>query len=45
MTILTTWQFVLLALAGILYRRQEQVIEYLKEEIRVLRELLGQKRL
>lgn len=45
MPILTPWQFLLLALAGILNRKQEQVIEYLKEEIRVLRELLGKRRL
>ncbi len=29
MTILTPWQFLLLALAGILNRQQNQVIEYL----------------
>ncbi|MCK6474731.1 MAG: hypothetical protein L6R28_23670 [Planctomycetes bacterium] len=45
MTILTPWQFLLLALAGILNRQQNQVIDYLKEESRVLRELLGKKRL
>ncbi len=45
MNTLFTWQFLLLALAGILNRHQDQVIEYLKDENQVLRELLGKKRL
>jgi hypothetical protein len=38
-------QFLLLLLAGWVNRHQEAVIEYLKEENRVLRELHGKKRL
>ena len=41
MTTFLPWQFLLIALAGILNWQQGQVIEYLKEEIRVLRELFG----
>jgi len=37
-------QFVVTILAGWVQRRQQQVIEYLTEENRVLRELLGKKR-
>lgn len=39
------WQFMLVSFAGWLNRRQQIVIEYLKEENRVLRELHGKKRL
>ncbi len=39
------FQFMLAALAGWLNREQQQVIEYLKEENRVLREHLGGKRI
>lgn len=39
------WKFAVLALAGWMNRQQLEVIEYLKEENRVLRELLGQKRI
>ena len=38
-------QFLLLLLAGWVNRHQEAVIEYLREENRVLRELHGKKRL
>lgn len=38
-------QFILLRLVGWLQREQQSVIEYLHEEVRVLRELLGEKRL
>jgi hypothetical protein len=39
------WSFFVVALAGWMNRQQEEVIEYLKEENRVLRERLGPKRL
>ena len=39
------WQIILIALAGCMNREQGIVIEYIKEENRVLRELLGKKRL
>ena len=38
------WQIVVVALAGWLNREQSQVIDYLKEENRVLREQLGNRR-
>ena len=38
-------QFLLILLAGWLRRHQQEVIEYLQEENRVLREQLGGKRL
>ena len=38
-------QFVLMALAGWMNQRQLQTIEYLREENRVLREQLGDRRL
>ncbi len=41
----STTDFVFLALAGWLNRRQEEAIAYLREENRVLREQLGPKRL
>ncbi len=41
----TPWMFVLVALSGWVNRRQQTVIDYLKEENRVLREQLGEKRL
>ena len=37
--------FILICLAGWLNRNQHEVIEYLREEVRVLRELHGPKRL
>ena len=36
-----TWHILLVALAGWMNRQQQEVIEYLKEENRVLREKLG----
>lgn len=39
-----TWHFVVVALAGWINREQQQVVDYLKEESRVLREQLGGKR-
>lgn len=39
------WQIILIALAGWMNREQSVVTDYLKEENRVLRELLGKKRL
>jgi len=41
---LNPWTFLTLALAGWMNRQQEQVIEYLREENRILREKLGGKR-
>ena len=41
----TAWKFILMALAGWLNRQQQDVIEYLKEENRVLRQQLGPVRL
>jgi integrase len=38
------WQFLLVVLAGWMNRHQQDVIEYLKEENRIQRELLGGKR-
>ena len=38
-------RFLLICLAGWMNRNQQQVIEYLREEVRVLREHLGAKRL
>lgn len=38
------WNIILISIAGWLNREQGAVIEYLKEENRVLRELLGNKR-
>src|SRR3954449_11553955 len=43
--VLDPFRFVLIALAGWMNHRQYQVIEYLREENRVLREQLGQRRL
>ena len=42
--ILTPWHILLIAIAGWMNREQAEVIEYLKEENRVFRELLGKKR-
>ena len=38
-------RFILICLAGWMNRNQQDVIEYLREEVRVLREHLGLKRL
>jgi putative transposase len=43
--ILQTWQFIVVALAGWLNRQQQDVVEYLQEENRVLREQLKGKRI
>jgi len=42
---MTPWTFLLAAIAGWMNRRQQQVIEYFREENRVLREHVGRKRL
>ena len=42
---LDPFRFVLIALTGWMNHRQLQVIEYLREENRVLREQLGERRL
>jgi len=43
--LLNPFQFVVIALAGWIDQRQQNVIEYLREENRVLREQLGERRL
>src|SRR6516165_10038159 len=43
--VLDPFRFVLMALAGWMNHRQYQVIDYLREENRVLREQLGHRRL
>jgi putative transposase len=43
--VLDPFQFVLIAVAGWMNQRQLQVIEYLREENRILREQLGERRL
>jgi len=42
---LDPWHILVIAMAGWMNRQQSAVIEYLQEENRVLRELLGNKRL
>ena len=42
--VLDPFQFVIIALAGWLNHRQYQLIDYLREENRVLREQLGERR-
>ena len=44
-TVLDPFRFVLIAVAGWMNQRQLQMIEYLREENRVLREQLGERRL
>ena len=44
-TFLKPWQLLLLILAGWMNHRQQDVIEYLRAENRVLREKLGKKRI
>lgn len=39
------WMFLVVAVAGWLHRRQQEAMEYLREENRVLREQLGSRRL
>ncbi len=41
---LNPWHILVVAIAGWMNREQSAVIEYLQEETRVLRELLGNKR-
>src|SRR3954454_11548344 len=43
--VLNPFQFVLIAVAGWMNQRQQQAIDYLREENRVLREQLGERRL
>ena len=43
--IVKPWQFILCALAGWMNYEQQKVIEYLKEENKILREKLGHKRI
>src|SRR3954464_5605911 len=44
-TVMDPLQFVLIAVAGWMNQRQHQMIKYLREENRVLREQLGDRRL
>ena len=44
-TVLDPFRFLLIAVAGWMNQRQLQMIEYLREENRVLREQLGERRL
>ena len=41
----TPWQFIVVAVAGWMNRQQQEVIEYLRTENRILREKLGGRRL
>ncbi len=41
---LNPWHILVIAMAGWMNREQTAAVEYLKEENRVLRELLGEKR-
>src|SRR5947209_1612302 len=43
--VINPFQFVLITVAGWMNRRQQQAIDYLREENRVLREQLGERRL
>ena len=43
--VLNPFQFVVIVLAGWMNQRQQNVIEYLREETRVLRKQLGERRL
>ncbi|MCP3996884.1 MAG: hypothetical protein GY722_17745 [bacterium] len=44
-TILQPWQILVAALAGWISREQDAVIEYLREENRILKQQLGRRRL
>ena len=44
-SVLHPWQLLLLILAGWIHHREQEVIEYLRAENRVLREKLGKKRI
>ncbi len=39
------FKLILVSLAGWMNRQQEDVIDYLREEVRILKELQGEKRL
>ena len=43
--VLHTWQFIVLALAGWMNRQQQDIVAYLTEENRILREQLKGKRI
>ena len=43
-TVLQPWQLLIAVLAGWISRQQDAVIEYLREENRVLKQQLGRKR-
>jgi hypothetical protein len=44
-TVLQAWQILVAAMAGWIGRQQDAVIEYLREENRVLKQQLGRRRL
>jgi putative transposase len=44
-TVLDPFQFVVIAIAGWMNQHQQQVIEYVLEENRVLREQIGSRRM
>jgi len=44
-TVLQPWQILITALAGWIRRKQDAVIDYLREENRVLKQQLGRERL
>jgi putative transposase len=44
-TVLHPWQFLVTAMAGWITRQQDAVIDYLREENRVLKQQLGRRRL
>jgi putative transposase len=44
-SLLQPWQLLILILAGWINRQEQDVIEYLRAENRVLREKLGKKRI
>ena len=44
-TVLQPWQLLVATLAGWINRQQDEVIDYLREENRVLKQQLGRKRL
>ena len=41
----TPWHFLIVAISGWMSREQQQVIDYLREENRILREKLGRERI
>ena len=41
----TPWHFIVMAISGWMNRQQQEVIDYLREENRILREKLGRKRI